>query len=130
MRNATEPCSLTVWSGDSRLGRPEMESRSMVNFEFINGDRGAHVNISGISGVATKTSYATFLLHSLYTSDVLGTASVNTKALIFNVKGEDLLHLDRVNSRLDDDARRGYADLGLPSTPFDSVATFCPSSAR
>ena len=82
-----------------------------VNFEFLNGERGAHVNISGISGVATKTSYATFLLHSLFTSGVLGTASVNTKALIFNVKGEDLLHLDRVNSRLTDDERRRYADL-------------------
>ncbi|HXV71869.1 MAG TPA: ATP-binding protein [Acidimicrobiia bacterium] len=97
-----------------------------VNFEFINGERGAHVNISGISGVATKTSYATFLLHSLFTSDVLGKAAVNTKALVFNVKGEDLLHLDRVNNRLDEEQRKRYADLGLPSTPFDSVGLFAP----
>jgi DNA helicase HerA-like ATPase len=97
-----------------------------VNFEFLNGDRGAHVNISGISGVATKTSYATFLLHSLFTSGVLGKATANTKALIFNVKGEDLLHLDRVNSRLDDDMRMGYTALGLPSTPFESVGHFAP----
>lgn len=97
-----------------------------VNFEFINGDRGAHVNISGISGVATKTSYATFLIHSLFTSGVLGQAAVNTKALVFNVKGEDLLHLDRVNTRLDDDQRLGYSQLGLPSTPFESVAIFAP----
>lgn len=107
--------------GTTRSGDP-----LWVNFEFINGERGAHVNISGISGVATKTSYATFLLHSLFTSGVLGTASVNTKSLIFNVKGEDLLHLDRVNSRLDDEARRRYSDLGLPSTPFESVGTFAP----
>ncbi|HUF14587.1 MAG TPA: ATP-binding protein [Acidimicrobiia bacterium] len=97
-----------------------------VNFEFINGERGAHVNISGISGVATKTSYATFLLHSLFTSGVLGSAAVNTKALVFNVKGEDLMHLDRVNNRLDDDQRSRYVGLGLPSTPFDSVGLFAP----
>jgi DNA helicase HerA-like ATPase len=97
-----------------------------VNFEFINGERGAHVNISGISGVATKTSYATFLLHSLFTSGVLGKAAVNTKALVFNVKGEDLMHLDRVNNRLDDEQRSAYGDLGLPSTPFDSVGLFAP----
>ena len=97
-----------------------------VNFEFINGDRGAHVNISGVSGVATKTSYATFLIHSLFTSGVLGKASVNTKALVFNVKGEDLLHLDRVNGRLDDEQRLRYAMLGLPSTPFDSVGIYAP----
>jgi DNA helicase HerA-like ATPase len=97
-----------------------------VNLEFINGERGAHVNISGISGVATKTSYATFLLHSLFTSGVLGTAAVNTKALVFNVKGEDLMHLDRVNNRLDDEQRSRYSDLGLPSTPFESVRLFAP----
>lgn len=107
--------------GVARNGEP-----LWVNFEFINGERGAHVNISGISGVATKTSYATFLLHSLFTSGVLGKASVNTKALVFNVKGEDLLHLDRVNSRLDDSERARYADLGLPSTPFESVGLFAP----
>jgi uncharacterized protein len=97
-----------------------------VNFEFLNGDRGAHVNISGISGVATKTSYATFLLHSLFTSGVLGDASVNTKALIFNVKGEDLLHLDRPNKNLDEEQRLNYTLLGLPSTPFESVGMFAP----
>ena len=97
-----------------------------VNFEFLNGDRGAHVNISGISGVATKTSYATFLIHSLFTSGVLGNASVNTKALIFNVKGEDLLHLDRPNKNLDEEQRLNYTLLGLPSTPFESVGMFAP----
>lgn len=97
-----------------------------VNFEFINGERGAHVNISGISGVATKTSYATFLIHSLFTSGVLGKAALNTKALVFNVKGEDLLHLDRVNSRLDDAQRLRYSELGLPSTPFESVGVYAP----
>lgn len=107
--------------GAARSGEP-----LWVNFEFINGDRGAHVNISGISGVATKTSYATFLVHSLFTSGVLGKAAVNTKALVFNVKGEDLMHLDRVNARLDDTQRQRYADLGLPSTPFESVGLFAP----
>ncbi|MEX2132957.1 MAG: ATP-binding protein [Acidimicrobiia bacterium] len=107
--------------GLARIGEP-----LWVNFEFLNGDRGAHVNISGISGVATKTSYATFLLHSLFTSGVLGNASVNTKALIFNVKGEDLLHLDRPNKNLDEEQRLNYTLLGLPSTPFESVGLFAP----
>jgi DNA helicase HerA-like ATPase len=107
--------------GASRNGEP-----LFANFEFLNGQRGAHVNISGVSGVATKTSYATFLLHSLFTSQVLGPAAVNTKALIFNVKGEDLLHIDRPNTSLDDDARRLYKELGLPARPFASVGLFAP----
>jgi DNA helicase HerA-like ATPase len=68
-----------------------------ANLEFLDGTRGAHVNISGISGVATKTTYATFLLYSLFGSGVLGAEAANTKALIFNVKGEDRLFLDHPN---------------------------------
>lgn len=107
--------------GLSRAGEP-----FYVNLEFIDGRRGAHVNISGISGVATKTTYATFLLHSLFTSGVLGTAAVNTKALIFNVKGEDLLHLDRPNLALDDAQRDRYRRLGLPAEPFRSMGVWAP----
>ena len=89
-----------------------------VNLEFLDGTRGAHVSISGISGVATKTSFALFLLHSIFRSGVLGQAPVNAKALVFSVKGEDLLFLDQPNIRLDDDLRADYAELGLPAEPF------------
>jgi DNA helicase HerA-like ATPase len=68
-----------------------------VNLEFLDGTRGGHVSISGISGVATKTSFALFLLHSIFRSGVLGNRAVNAKALIFSVKGEDLLFLDHAN---------------------------------
>ena len=99
-----------------------------VNLEFLDGTRGAHVNISGISGVATKTSYATFLLFSLFNSGVLGAEaeSANTRALIFNVKGEDLLFLDKPNRRLDGDQAARYAALGLPVGPFASVGIYAP----
>lgn len=97
-----------------------------VNFEFLDGSRGAHVNISGISGVATKTTYATFLLYSIFHSDLLGAEAHNTKALIFNVKGEDLLFLDHLNAELDPDQRERYARLGLPVGAFSSLAVWAP----
>ncbi len=97
-----------------------------ANVDFLDGTRGAHVSISGVSGVATKTTYATFLLYSLFHSGVLGAEAANTKALIFNVKGEDLLFLDHRNIRLDADAEARYAKLGLPAGPFDSVAVKAP----
>jgi hypothetical protein len=97
-----------------------------ANVEFLDGTRGAHVNISGISGVATKTSYATFLLYSLFRSGVLGAEAANTKALVFNVKGEDLLFLDQANIRLEVDDVERYARLGLPAEPFPNVAVYAP----
>ncbi|HEX7095393.1 MAG TPA: ATP-binding protein, partial [Acidimicrobiales bacterium] len=90
------------------------------------GTRGAHVNISGISGVATKTSYATFLLYSLFTSGVLGPEAVNTKALVFNVKGEDLLFLDHPNALLEEAERDRYKLIGLPVGAFPNLGVFAP----
>ncbi|MDW8424471.1 MAG: ATP-binding protein [Meiothermus sp.] len=96
-----------------------------INFEFLNGFKGGHVNISGVSGVAAKTSYATFLLHSLFQSPA-NRQKANTKALIFNVKGEDLFYLDKDNSGLNDEAREAYEKLALPAQAFQSVAFLAP----
>ncbi|MGH3476108.1 MAG: ATP-binding protein [Nocardioidaceae bacterium] len=97
-----------------------------VNLEFLDGTRGGHVSISGVSGVATKTSFALFLLNSIFRSGALGRRAINAKALVFSVKGEDLLFLDHANTRLDDDLRGDYARLGLPAEPFASVGFFAP----
>jgi DNA helicase HerA-like ATPase len=110
--------------GLGRDGRPVY-----ANFDFIDGTKGAHISISGISGVATKTSYALFLLHAVFTSQVLGPAAVNTKALVFCVKGEDLLYLDYPNTQLTDEHATQYGQLGLPPQPFNSVHVFAPPRA-
>ncbi|MCX7914636.1 MAG: ATP-binding protein, partial [Thermodesulfovibrionales bacterium] len=36
-----------------------------IDRRYVLGPESAHVNISGISGLATKTSYAIFLIHSI-----------------------------------------------------------------
>ena len=108
--------------GMTRAGEPVY-----ANLEFLDGTRGAHASISGVSGVATKTSYATFLLYSLFHSDALGVDATNAKAIIFNVKGEDLLWLDKLNVKLSENARSQYESLGLPVGPFRSVKLFAPA---
>jgi DNA helicase HerA-like ATPase len=108
------------------LGLSRDGERVSGNFDFLNGARGAHVNISGISGVATKTSYAMFLLHGLLEGGALGAEGHTARSLIFNVKGEDLLFLDRPNAGLAEGDRERYASLGLPARPFQSVAFFSP----
>jgi len=108
------------------IGLTRDDEPLFANLEFVDGTRGAHVNISGISGVATKTTYATFLLYGMFTSGVLGPEAVNTKALVFNVKGEDLLFLDHANAALDDAERARYAAVGLPPGPFPDVGVYAP----
>jgi DNA helicase HerA-like ATPase len=57
----------------------------------------------------------------------LGPDAINSKALIFNVKGEDLLWLDTPNSKIDESARSQYQKLGLPVGPFQSVRIYAPA---
>jgi DNA helicase HerA-like ATPase len=97
-----------------------------LDLDFLDGSRGAHINISGVSGVATKTTYALFLLYSLFHSPVLGGYRTNTKAIVFNVKGEDLMWLDRPNARLSEADREDYERLGLPTGAFESVGLWAP----
>jgi DNA helicase HerA-like ATPase len=110
-----------VPAGLSRDGEPVF-----LDLDFLDGSRGAHVNISGVSGVATKTSYALFLLYALFHSPVLGGYRTNTKAIVFNVKGEDLMWLDKPNIRLGEAGRADYERLGLSPGAFESVGLWAP----
>jgi DNA helicase HerA-like ATPase len=115
-----------------------------LNFDFINGSKGAHINISGISGIATKTSYALFLLYSIFNAKKRGEVAPimtnpNSKALIFNVKGQDLLFLDKPNKDFVDKEGKWqaktkhpqtrYEICDLPTNAFDSVALHAPVKA-
>ncbi len=106
-------------------------------YSFLNGDKGAHVSISGKSGVATKTSYALFLLYTLFETEAGVTArgaNSHDRALIFSVKGSDLCLLDQPNNRFVDtdevgvEAKRRWAALRVPDPhPFRNVDVYAPA---
>lgn len=94
-----------------------------INFEadFLIGPEGAHLNIAGISGLATKTSYAMFLLSALqqqYEEEV--------SIIIFNVKGRDLLSIDEERDDLTEDIKDDWKLCGLEAKPFENVTYFHP----
>ena len=94
-----------------------------INFEadFLIGPEGAHLNIAGISGLATKTSYAMFLLSALQQK-----FSDKVSIIIFNVKGRDLLSVDEARDDLTDSIKFGWERCGLEATPFENVTYFHP----
>ncbi|GIV07776.1 MAG: ATPase [Fimbriimonadales bacterium] len=89
---------------------------------YLLGPEGAHVNISGISGLATKTSYAMFLIQSL-----LQTAPDRDKiaVILLNVKHGDLLHIDEPGEP-DDATRQMWEAMGLTAEPFSEVRYLLP----
>lgn len=86
-----------------------------LDARYLLGPEGAHMNISGISGLATKTSYVMFLL----TATLQRYADADkTAVILLNVKHDDLLHIHEPNDRLTEADRDMWQALGLEAKPF------------
>ena len=103
-----------------------MESPVYLDADFLVGPEAAHLNITGVSGLATKTSAVEWLLSSLFTHFPAQKGSV--AAVCFNVKGPDLCYLDQP-ADLEDADLAMYDRLGVPPTPFAKVRYFAPHKA-
>jgi len=95
-----------------------------LDSRFILGPEGAHVNITGISGLATKTSYAIFLIQSILQKvenrDRIG-------VIILNVKHGDLLSIDQSpRGGLPPEEHKLWEILGLTPRPFENVRYLLP----
>ena len=101
-------------------GHVEHEITLPVNLDaqFLLGPEGAHLNISGISGLAAKTSYAMFLMKSVQEN------FSDCAFIIFNVKGKDLMALHKPNEEEADTS--SYESLNLSGRPFENVRYYSP----
>lgn len=98
-----------------------------LDSHFLIGPEGAHLNISGISGLAAKTSYSMFLLNAIQHKFKLEDGS-SAAFVFFNVKGRDLMAIDEANSELAEADKKIYTDLGLSTEPFKNVKYYYPYS--
>lgn len=112
-----------MYEGDDRITIP-------VNFNshFLIGPEGAHLNISGISGLASKTSYAMFLLKNIQERYLKEVKDESVAFVFLNVKGRDLLAIDEPNEDLPEQDKIMYEKLGLEVQPFSNVKYFYPFS--
>lgn len=114
-------------------GTPEKVTLPVhLNSKFILGPEGAHLNISGISGLAAKTSYAMFLMKAIQDRYQNGDRDDSVAFVIFNVKGKDLMAIDKPNDFSSDSPGEKertlaeYEALGLSTVPFKNVKYYIP----
>ena len=100
----------------------DVEAVVYLDKAYVIGPESAHVNISGISGLATKTSYAMFLLQSILQK----IESSEVAVIIMNVKHGDLLRIDEEPPKLDEREKSLWLRLGLEPKPFDNVHYYLP----
>lgn len=108
-------------------GEDKVKIKVILDSHFLVGPDGAHINISGISGLAAKTSYSMFLLRAIQNKFKLENGET-CAFVFFNVKGRDLLAIDESNPDLSMKERQIYNELGLSDTPFENVRYYYPYS--
>ncbi|PLV59972.1 ATP-binding protein [Thermotoga sp. KOL6] len=119
--------------GILKNGRP-----AYLDLRYILGDNGAHINVSGQSGVAAKTSYTTFLVKSMMETSRKHEGELmellrEARYIIFNVKGESLMFLDRISKEWKAEREKWdemYKSLDIEPTPFENVAFYAPSKRK
>lgn len=124
--------SLKMYAGTKN----EIELPVRLDGKFLLGPEGAHLNISGISGLAAKTSYAMFLLKAVqdygqYAKSYEHEDEKTTAFVIFNVKGQDLMAIDQENDfnndkNIEKAVKVAYTELGLTPEPFKHVNYYIP----
>jgi len=98
-----------------------------LDADFLLGPEAAHLNITGVSGLATKTSAVEWFLSSIFTHFPEEKGSI--AAVCFNVKGPDLCYLDQPG-RIEPSDEVLYEKLGVEPKPFQNVEYFAPYTAK
>jgi DNA helicase HerA-like ATPase len=110
-------------------GENQIQIPVHFNSHFLIGPEGAHLNISGISGLASKTSYAMFLMKAIQDMYAHCLPEESIAFVMLNVKGRDLLAIDEMNDEKDSKETFPIYDLlGLDKKPFENVKYFYPYS--
>jgi hypothetical protein len=89
------------------------EAVAYLDVDYVLGPEAGHVNISGISGLATKTSYITFLIQSILQT----VSSERIAVILLNVKYDDLLHIHEARP-LAEEEKHVWAKMGLRPDPW------------
>lgn len=122
--------------GRLRNGGTQFAGTAQIDLAYLLGDNGGHLNVTGIPGVGTKSSFLLVVLKSLLHQARHGTGAQQRNRplyvvpIIFNVKGEDLMFLNRRNREYDDNREEhdeDWAALDADSKPFEDADFYAPT---
>lgn len=119
-----------IKNGGTRLAGP-----GCIDLDYLLGENGGHINVNGVAGRGTKSS---FLLHLIHQLERKARQLANERRsdpdrlrvvpIILNVKNFDLFYIDRASTRFN--AENHLADwitLGVNEpSPFQDVAFLAP----
>lgn len=121
--------------GQIKNGGAATAGAGKIDLDYLLGANGGHMNINGVAGRGTKSSFLLFTLYMLLHEAALQrrTSPSNPNRLrvvpiILNVKGFDLFTIDQPNKNYDPGKHNAaWNALSIPAPqPFENVKYFAP----
>lgn len=117
-------------NGASRTAGP-----AVMDLSYLLGENGAHLNVNGVSGVATKTSALLVLVQSILQTierqrrENPSGERLTVVPVLFNVKGYDMFWLDRPSKVFasNPEFKQRWEEMGLEPQPFFNVEFLAPA---
>ncbi len=101
----------------------DLKAPIYLDADFLLGPEAGHLNITGTSGLAAKTSAIQFLVNAIFQKITNRTIAV----VCFNVKGGDLLFIDQPPAhQLQPEDLEIYRLCGIKPKPFERVEYYAP----
>jgi hypothetical protein len=122
--------------GRLRNGGTEFAGPAVIDLAYLLGENGGHLNVNGIAGMGTKSS---FLLHIVLllirwvkrTAQPGDTVRTQVVPIIFNVKNFDLFYIDRWSKNWQPEYADDWKALGIDNPePFRNVRFFAPQERK
>ena len=123
--------------GRLRNGAAHFAGTGKIDLHYLLGQTAGHMNVSGMTGLGAKTTFLlTFLKLLLHEAEKPHKEAIYAAPIIFNVKGDDLMWIDKPHANYEADRKddngmsegQKWQELGLSAEPgaFSDAQFFAP----
>jgi len=120
-----------------RNGGTRTAGRAFIDTDYLLGAQGGHLNVTGIAGVGTKSSFLTIVLNQLLrwaeqrrADNPSDPERVDVKAVILNVKGFDLFWLTEYSANFTAEDAAAWREMGWGEPRPMACDLFAPVDPR
>jgi len=100
-----------------------------IDLAYLLGDNGGHLNVTGMAGAGAKSSFLLTVIKMLL-SEAESRHRLHVVPIIFNVKGEDLMWIDRPNREFQEKHKKNWAASAIEPAPFKKAQFYSPMDPR
>ncbi len=116
--------------GRLRNGGNNFAGLAKIDLAYLLGDNSGHLNVTGMAGAGTKSSFLMVVTKSLLheAQRASGQKPLYIVPIILNVKGEDLMWIDRDNRDFDEKKHgEDWRMIGIEPGPFEGTKFYAPT---